>query len=165
MRPLSRLGIAAACAVVAGTAGAQQLPVIVNLPTEDFVWNWGSMRPIDDFEMPEFTVSGVERSFQCTAKGAFKPGSHMRDVYAAREWQQALNGSIYFIQTATESLNNLYLNNDLQWAVLECIIPESTESEEDIQEDIDRALERAQRERERRREREAEEREEAERSD
>jgi len=167
MRPLSRFGIVAgACVAIVGTAWAQlQLPTIVNLPTDDFVWNWGSTRPIDDLEMPEFTVSGVERAFRCTAKGSFKPGSHMRDVYAARQWEQSLNGSIYFIQVATESLNNLYLNNDLQWAVMECIIPDATDSETEIQEDLDRALERAQRERDKRREREAEEREQAERSD
>ena len=53
-------------------------------------------------------------------------------------------------------LNQLDLSNDLQWAVMECIIPQATESEQEIQEDIDRALERAQREREKRRERAAE---------
>jgi hypothetical protein len=158
MRPLSRFAaVFGVCAAIAGAASAQpSIPQIVTLPTEDFTWPWGETRPIDDVERPEFTVSGVERAFQCTAKGSFKPGSRMRDTYAMREFEQALNGSIYFIQEATATLNQLDLSNDLQWAIMECIIPESTESEQEIQEDIDRALERAQREREKRREREAE---------
>jgi hypothetical protein len=132
------------------------MPPIVNLPTDDFVWPWGQLRPIDNIEEPEFEISGVERSFQCTATGSFKPGSHMRDVYEARQFEQSLMGSITFIQTTTATLNNLYLSNDLQWAVLECIIPESVESEDEAQERVDRAVERAERERERRREREEE---------
>ena len=167
MRPVSRFGIVVcACAAFAGVASAQlQVPTIVNLPTSDFVWPWGTMRPIDDAEEPEFQVMGVERSFRCTAKGSFKPGSHMRDVYAARQFEQSLNGSIYFIQTTTAALNELDLSNDLQWALLECIIPDATDSEQEIQEDLDRALERALRERDKRRQREAEERAEAERSE
>ena len=164
MPPVSRiaavLGIGAA---IAGAAYAQlNVPQIVNLPAEDFIWPWGDTRPVDDLERPEFTVSGVERNFQCTAKGSFKPGSRMRDVYATREFEQSLNGSLYFIQAVTEALNSLDLSNDLQWALLECVIPQSTESEADIQEDLDRALERAQRERDKRRQREAEDLEEAE---
>lgn len=164
MRQLSLFGIVlASCAAFAGAARGQvQLPPIVNLPTDDFVWPWGETRPIDDLEQPEFTVSGVERSFHCTAKGNFKPGSHMRDTFEKREFEQALNGSIYFIQEATARLNDLYLSNDLQWALLECIIPDTSDSEEDLQEELDRALERAQRERDKRRQRAAEELEDAE---
>ena len=165
MRPMSRfvamLGVTTA---IAGAAwGQPNFPTIVNLPTDDFVWPWGNMRPIDDADDPDFTLSGVERSFRCTAKGAFKPGSHMTDTFAKREFEQSLNGSIYFIQEATARLNQLDASNDLQWALMECIIPDASDSEEDIQEELDRALERAQRERDKRRERAAEEREAAER--
>lgn len=160
MQPLKRVGLAViACAVIGGAASAQLAgPPIVNLPTDDFVWPWGQLRPIDNIEEPEFKVSGVERSFHCTATGVFKPGSHMRDVYEARQFEQALSGSIQFIQDTTGALNSLYASNDLQWALLECIIPETTEAETEAQERLDRAVERAQRDRERRREREAQER-------
>lgn len=158
MRPVSRFGLVAIAGVAFAAAAFGQLniPPIVVLPTEDFVWTWGDLRPIDDLEEPEFEITGIERSFRCTAKGNFKPGSHLRDVYEARQFEQTLMGSITFIQTTTATLNSLYLSNDLQWAVLECIIPESVETEEDVQERVDRAVERAERERERRREREAE---------
>jgi len=167
MRPVSRfVAVLGVCSAIAAAAVAQpNIPTIVNLPTEDFAWPWGNMRPIDDAEEPEFTISGVERSFRCTAKGSFKPGSHMRDTYAKREFEQSLNGSIYFIQEATQRLNELDLSNNLQWALMECIIPDASDSEEDVQEELDRALERAQRERDKRRQRAAEEREEAERDD
>jgi hypothetical protein len=158
MRPVSRFGLVAIAGAALATAASGQLniPPIVILPTEDFVWTWGDMRPIDDLEEPEFEITGIERAFRCTAKGNFKPGSHLRDVYEARQFEQSLMGSITFIQTTTATLNNLYLSNDLQWAVLECIIPESVESEEEAQERVDRAMERAERERQRRREREEE---------
>jgi hypothetical protein len=81
----------------------------------------------------------------------------MRDYYALREFEQSLTGSIYFIQDVTARFNDLYVSNDLQWALLECIIPETVEPEDEIQERVDRAVERAERERERRRERAASE--------
>jgi hypothetical protein len=142
---------------MAGVAWGQlNLPQIIQLPTDDFVWPWGQTRPIDDLDQPEFSFTGGELSFRCTAKGSFKPGSHMRDEYNSRAFEQSLTGSIHFIQDATTALNELYLNNDLQWALLECIIPETIEPADEAQERLDRALERAERERERRREREAE---------
>ena len=167
MRPMSRfIAVFSVCSAMPVAAWGQlNIPTIVNLPTDDFIWPWGEMRPIDDAEDPEFTVSGVERSFRCTAKGSFKPGSHMRDTYAKRDFEQSLNGSIYFIQAATQRLNELDLSNDLQWALMECIIPDASDSEEAVQEELDRALERAQRERDKRRERATEDREEAERED
>ena len=156
MRRVSGYGSAVGvCIVLSVSAFGQNIPTIVQLPTQNFVWPWGDMRPIDDPEEPEFTLSGVERSFVCTAKGSFKPGSEMRDEYAARQFEQSLTGSIYFIQAVTEAFNSLDLSNDLQWAILDCKIPESVESEDEVQERVDRAVERAERERERRREREA----------
>jgi hypothetical protein len=156
MRSVSRYGSAfGACIVVAGMASGQpNIPTMVQLPASDFIWPWGDMRPIDDVEQPEFSLSGVERSFRCTARGNFKPGSHMRDVYTARAFEQSLNGSINFIQEVTAALNELDLNNELQWALLECVIPDTTEPEDETEERLDRAVERAERERERRRERE-----------
>jgi hypothetical protein len=148
----------AACGMTAAVAWGQlNIPTIVQLPTDDFIWPWGDLRPIDDAQKPEFTMTGVELSFQCQAKGTFKPGSHMRDFYALRDFEQSLSGSIHFIQDVTARFNALYQSNDLQWALLECVIPETVEPEEEVQERVDRAVERAERERERRREREGSE--------
>lgn len=154
-----RLGLAAliaSClALPRGVTAQLNLPQIVQLPTQDFVYSWGETRPIDDLDRPEFNLRGVEASFRCTATGNFKPGSHMRDYYNLRDFEQSLTGSIYFIQDVTYRLNQLYLSNDLQWAILNCIIPVTVEPEDAVQEKLDKAVEKAQRDRERRREREA----------
>ena len=144
------------CALTASAGMAQlAIPQIVALPDEDFLWPWGEVPGIDDRNRPGFTVRGVERAFQCKLTGDFKPGSRMRDFYNQREFEQSLNANLYFIQEAVTRLNDLYLSNDLDWALLDCVIPESVAEEDELQEKIDRALERAERQRERRRARAA----------
>lgn len=131
------------------------LPQIIQLPTDDFVYTWGDSASVDKRTRPDFTVRGVEQNFQCTLTGAFKPGSRLRDFYNLREFEQSLSGTIYFIQQATARLNDLYLQNQIDWAVMDCIIPETIEEEVERQERLDKAIERAERQRERRRAREA----------
>jgi hypothetical protein len=157
MNPVERLCIAlGASAMLGGSASGQlNVPTIIQLPTENFQWTWGEPRSIDDPDRPEFTVTGGEQAFRCTAKGAFKAGSHIRDYYNLRDFKQALNTSVYFIQDATATLNSVYLSNDLQWAVLDCAVPEGIESEDAVSDRIDRAMEKAEQDRARRREREA----------
>ena len=143
-------------ALASGQAPSQlALPQIVQLPQENFVWTWGSTRSVENRRRPDFEFAGVESSFHCNATGGFKPGSHMRDFSNLRDFEQSLNSTLYFIQDATNTFNTLYLSNDLQWATLDCVIPEGTESEEKAQERLDKALERAERDRDRRRAREA----------
>ena len=160
MRRLSLAGLLAGGLVLSQAAPAQlNLPQIVNLPTDDFVYTWGQTRSIDDSNRPDFNLRGVEASFHCTATGRFRPGSHMRDYYETREFEQALSGSIRFIQDVTSALNQLAVANELDWAVMNCVIPDVIESEDKVQERVDRAVERAERDRERRREREERNRE------
>jgi hypothetical protein len=128
-----------------------QLPQIIQLPDQDFVYAWGDNASVDKRNRPDFTVHGVERSFRCTLTGAFKPGSHMRDYYSLREFEQSLSTTIYFIQEATARLNDLYLQNELDWAIMDCIIPQSVEDEDKRQEKVDKAVERAEKQRDRRR--------------
>lgn len=136
-------------------AGISGLPRIVTLPADDFVYTWGQARGVEARRRPDFNVTGFERSFRCTLTGGFRAASRASDYYEVRQFEQELAASLYFIQDATEKLNELYIANQLTWAVLDCIIPETQESEAEAQEKVDKALERAQRERERRREREA----------
>jgi hypothetical protein len=143
-------------AIVSGTALAQlTVPRIVQLPRGDFVWNWGRSPGMDARIRPEFNVEGTEQQFYCTVTGAFRPGSRMREFTNLREFETSLRSSLYFIQDTTDVLNGYYRANELQWATLDCKVPERNEDEEKAQERVDRALERAQRQRERRREREA----------
>ena len=151
-RPRQLSGLLAA-GVFAWTAALGQLsiPRIVQLPTEDFVYNWGQSTSFDERTRPDFNLRGTEAQFQCTLTGSFRPSSRMRDFYNLRDFEQSLTGTLYFIQEATYTLNDLYLANQLRWATLNCIIPESIESESKQQERLDKALERAERQRERRR--------------
>lgn len=165
MKASGRLGVLlAGCAIASAGAWAQisipNLPPIVQLPTEDFVWTWGEPRSADDPEDPDFSVDGVEGPFRCTLNGTFRPGSRMRDYFNLREFEDSLTFTITFIQDATARLNSLFLANELQWAVMNCAIVETPESEAQQQQRLDRALERAERERERRRARAEEESEE-----
>jgi hypothetical protein len=150
-----RGAVLVACAIAATSAGAQlNLPRIVQLPEDDFVYTWGDNVSVDDRTRPHFTIKGIERSFRCTLTGAFRPGSRMRDYYNQRSFEQELVQSIEFIQLGVARLNELYLSNNLDWAVMDCAKPRTEESEDEVQERLDRAVERAERERERRRARE-----------
>ena len=131
-----------------------QIPQIVQLPDDDFVYTWGNNASVDKRSRPDFTVHGVEQSFHCTLTGAFKPGSRMRDFYNLREFEQALGGSIYIVQEGVARMNDLDLQNQVDWGILDCIIPQTVDEEVKRQEKIDKAVDRAERQRDRRRARE-----------
>lgn len=150
-----RVTVLVACALVSCGALAQlQLPNIVQLPTEDFVWVWGENVPVDKRSRPEFTIQGGEQGFLCMLTGSFRPNSRMRDFYNKRDFEQTLGTTLYFIQDATAALNQLYLSRDLDWAIMDCAVPQGEQSEEKSQERLDKAIERAERQRDRRRARE-----------
>lgn len=147
--------MASASAIPTADALAQlNLPTIIQLPTDPFVWNWGRTMRGDDRQRPEFTIQGIQQQFHCTLTGAFRLGSRMRDFYNQREFEQSLSSTLYFIEDATAALNYYYRQVELQWATLDCTIPEGEPTDEKTEERVDRALERAERARERRRSRE-----------
>lgn len=157
MRAFSGLSLLLFALFASGVSAQLSIPNIVQLPTEDFIWNWGRVTAagFDTPERPEFTIQGSEAGFRCTLTGSFRLGSRMRDFYEMREFEQTLLGTLYFIQDATETLNYYTQTNDLGWATLDCAIPEESEVSEDRQQlRLDRAVERAERARERRRSRE-----------
>ena len=157
MRAFSRLSALLITAVATGVCAQVSLPQFVRLPTEDFVWNWGRITSAAFEERrgrPDFSINGLESNFRCALTGAFRPSSRMRDIVNMREFEQTLTGTLYFIQDATETLNYYYRSNDLYWATLDCVIPETEITDDKAQERLDRALERAEKERERRRQRE-----------
>lgn len=156
MKRLSLAGLVLVAGALASTGALAQLnlPRISQLPTEDFIYTWGDNISIDQRTRPDFNLHGVEASFRCTLNGAFRPGSHMSDYYNQRDFEMLLMQTIEFIHLGVATLNDLYLSRDLDWAIMECIIPQAEASEEETQERLDRAVERAERERERRRARE-----------
>ena len=159
MRAFSWLTVLLIALVSTGVSAQISIPNIVNLPTEDFVWNWGrgTRSTFEERDRPEFSIQGNERDFRCLLTGAFRLGSRMRDFYEMREFEQTLLGSLYFIQDATAAMNYYTQSNDLGWATLDCAVPESEVSEDKAQQRLDRAVERAERARDRRRRRDDDE--------
>lgn len=153
MRGFSRLSASLLALVTTGIAA--QIPVIYTLPTEDFVYEWGrgTSSSFEERDRPQFTITGVERVFRCTMTGAFRLGSRMRDFYEMRDFEQSLSGTLYFISDAVDALNYYYRSNDLDWATLDCKIPDNESTEDKAQQRLERAVERAERQRERRRRR------------
>jgi len=123
------------------------IPRIVVLPTDDFVWHWGDALADDHLE-PDFSLDGTEEKFFCNLTGAF--GSNAPDEYS-------LTSTLQFIQIVTARMNNRFRQGSgNSWATLSCAVPDNGSStEEKVQERTDTALERAERQRERRRDREA----------
>lgn len=156
MRRTSHPGaVLIACVLASPAIDAQpNVPRIVQLPSDDFVWSWGTAARVEDRARPDFEIVGIEASFRCELTGGFRPASRMRDYYNLREFEQELSSSFEFIQDATRALNSLYQRNELDWAIMDCIKPEGEETQDAADDRAARALERAERARERRRERE-----------
>jgi hypothetical protein len=123
-------------------------PRIVQLPSDDFVYNWGEAS-IEDRAEPDFEVDGVEERFFCHLSGGYD--TRRLSGEDPRRAEDALASTLYFIQVATDRMNSLYKAEALDWATLDCKIPDGTPSEEQLQERVDQALHRAERQRERRR--------------
>ena len=136
-----------------GQAAAQLLPV--NLPRGDFRWQWGEVDVADGRPTPrhDFSSSGHEAGFSCELMGALRPGSRI-DERDLRRLESELSISLYFIQSATRVMNDLDYQRDLDWAVLDCKLPEAREPDPEAQQErLDRLRERALRRQAERRER------------
>jgi hypothetical protein len=130
-----------------------QIPGLYSLPTNDFVWNWGSTdlgrrRGSADIEM-----SGGEGQFRCDLKAQMRASSTMTPTdYRALE--QELSGRLDFIYATSETMNRLEYERVLDWATLDCKkyqAPEKTAEEKASREQ--EARDKMLRELERRRER------------
>ncbi|HEX6994476.1 MAG TPA: hypothetical protein VF339_10070 [Gammaproteobacteria bacterium] len=143
---------AAACAAALwhGDAAAQFYPV--NLPNGDFRWQWGEVAE-PKRSLRDFSSSGHEAGFTCQLTGALRPGSRIEDL-ELRRLESELGISLYFIQAATRVMNELDYQRDLDWAVLDCKLPEAREPDPEAQQErLDRLRERALRRQAERRER------------
>jgi len=148
------LTVAAAlvCALWHGDAAAQFFPA--NLPNNDFRWQWGDVAETKR-SLRDFSASGNEAGFTCQLTGALRPGARI-DELDLRRLESELNISLYFIQAATRVMNDLDYRRDLDWAVLDCQLPEAREPDPEAQQErLDRLRERALRRQAERRERRA----------
>lgn len=107
------------------TVGAQfsgGFPGQMNLPKSDFTWTWGR-KPNGEVRFEDFSVLGNELSFRCDLTGRLRIGSRLSRM-DIRNLENELRGQMSFIQSATYMMNNLDANRELEWATLECKLPE-----------------------------------------
>lgn len=110
------------------TANAQfnsGLPGQMNLPRDDFTWTWGR-KPSGETKFEDFSVFGSEGRFRCDLTGKLSIGTRMSRM-DIRDLESELRGQLNFIQSATYMMNNLDAQRQLEWATLECKLPEETE--------------------------------------
>lgn len=110
------------------TVGAQfssGFPGQMNLPQGDFTWTWGQ-KPSGEVKFEDFSVFGNERTFRCDLTGKLRVGTRMSRM-DIRNLESELRGQMSFIQSATYMMNNLEARRELEWATLECKIPEPSD--------------------------------------
>jgi hypothetical protein len=134
----------------------------VNLPKDDFTWNWGDLERSKDKRFADFDANGGEEGFRCTLEGKLSAGSRMSPS-EIRQLENDLGASLYFIEAATNAMNTLDYQRQLDWAILDCDKPEPTEADAaKTQASLEKAKAKAQKkliERREKREREAKARE------
>lgn len=145
----SALFVAVGVMAMQGTAEAQ---FGVNLPPDDFTWIWGD-REVPRGGSRDFSLAGSEGSFRCELTGSLRLGSRLSqgDV---RQIENEIRGSLFFIQSAANTMNVLDQRRELDWAMLDCAKPEEEDvNSERAQERLEKAREKAVREQAERRER------------
>lgn len=146
------LSMAAAALVACGTYGAAHAQFGFNLPPDDFTWTWGSSFDESRRGLSDFSARGSESGFNCDLTGKLRVSSRYTPA-DIRQLENDLRVSMFFIQSAANTLNVLDQRRELDWAVLECIKPDSEPDAEKQQQRLDRARERMIEEQRRRRER------------
>ncbi len=143
-------------ALLFGAANAQFgsiYPGLVNLPPDDFVWNWGRYAgETGSRRFVDFSTQGGEGGFRCTLKGGLSVSNNW-STREVREFERELSTSLAFIQASANAMYALDLRREVDWAELDCDKYESEETAERVQEDMDKARAKAERKREQRRER------------
>lgn len=126
----------------------------INYPQNDFRWFWG--RQGDELQrrgFADFDIRGTDAGFECTLEGSIHPGSRL-STREVRELENELRSSLFFIESAANTMYALDQRRDIDWAELDCVKSVDDASESELHEREQKALERAKRARERRRARE-----------
>jgi hypothetical protein len=126
----------------------------LNYPQSDFKWVWGRQNELRRNGFADFDVSGRDAGFDCTLQGRLHPGSRLTQT-DIRGLENDLSQSLYFIETAANTMYVLDQQRDIDWAELDCVKPVIDESAAELAEREAKARAKAERDRERRRERRA----------
>lgn len=142
-RFVQTVAAAIACALSCAAASAQFSP-FVNLPQNDFTWQWGDWeRNTGSRRLEDFSVNGNESGFRCQLTGRLGPGNRMTSP-EIRQMERDLGASLYFIQAAANAMNVLDQQRDLDWAQLACVKPQPSEGDAQAQQEkVDKAREKA----------------------
>lgn len=134
--------LAAAAALLALLLPASASAQLMGLPRGDFTWHWGDPEGAAS-GVRDFHARGAEGGFNCTLDGALRLGSRYSPT-DIRQLESELSISLYFIQAATNAMNRLDFERQLEWAVLECIQPKAREPDAEAQQErLDKLRERA----------------------
>jgi hypothetical protein len=141
-----------AAVLLAGPASAQF--GMVQLPSDDFIWRWADAADEEPRLGPEdFDVRGSELPFQCVLTGALSPGSQIT-TQELQQMESELQTSLWFIQASAAMMNDLDLNREISWAMLDCKKPQTgDEDPAEVEEKVERARQKAVEDMLRRRER------------
>lgn len=128
----------------------------LNYPQTDFKWVWGQQNELRRRGFADFSVTGRDGGFQCELTGRLHPGSRLSET-EVRGLERDLAQSLFFIETASNTMYVLDQQRDIDWAELDCVKPVVDEAAAELAEREAKALAKAERDRERRRERRARE--------
>lgn len=126
----------------------------VNYPQNDFRWVWGTQNELRRRGFADFNVRGSDGGFNCTLEGRMHPASRMTTV-EIRQLENELQQSMFFIETAANTMYALEQRRDIDWAELDCVKAAADESAAELREREERARAKAEQARERRRQRQA----------
>lgn len=117
---------------------------MVQLPNTDFIWRWAdAVDEAPNLTAEDFEVRGAELSFHCVLTGALSPGSRIT-TRELQEMEQQLTGSLWFVQASAATMNDLDLNREIDWAILDCKKQQGNEEDADeLQERVERARQKA----------------------
>ena len=94
------------------------LPGQSNLPQDDFTWTWGNQRAAGR-GFADISVFGTEAGFSCDLKGKLRLGGRVSKM-DIREIETKLRSESYFIRGASNAMNELDGQRELEWATLVC---------------------------------------------
>lgn len=124
--------IVLAAALTCGAAQAQF--GAFNLPSGDFAWQWGNPERLGRFH--DFSINGSEADFRCELTGKLSAGSRMSQV-DVRQMESDLASSLYFIEQATNTMNVLDQQRELDWAALNCVKAKPREPDAEKRKEIE----------------------------
>lgn len=117
---------------------------MVQLPDTDFTLRWADAADeAPNLTAEDFEARGNELAFQCVLTGALSPGSRIT-TQQLREMETQLTGSLWFVQASVAMMDDLDLNREIDWAILDCKKQQGREEDADeLQQRVERARQKA----------------------